>query len=168
MNPLKTGGYCTYHQAEHSEMFCAAHRVNLRILCGPKNSDYFLVEHCQTGFYNRNEVCLPRGANWIFTCNFTLVLVLKGYSVIVCGTNIWRNITIGNFWLQYNACSAITVAEYHVQWGAVRSSCLPRHFQNMYAAVYPPLLVVTEYVDVEIFVNVSGPTWEALQFIFTS
>jgi len=30
------------------------------------NSDYFLIQHWLTGFYNRDGVCLLRGADWIF------------------------------------------------------------------------------------------------------
>ena len=33
------------------------------------NSDYFPIQHQLTGFYNRDEVCLLRGTDWIFMYN---------------------------------------------------------------------------------------------------
>jgi hypothetical protein len=40
-----------------SYVFC----VDLRT-----NSDYFPIQHQLTGFYNREEVCLLRGTDWVF------------------------------------------------------------------------------------------------------
>ena len=30
------------------------------------NSDYVPIQHQLSGFYNRDEVCLLRGTNWVF------------------------------------------------------------------------------------------------------
>jgi hypothetical protein len=38
------------------------------------NSDYFLIQHELTNFYNRDGDCLLRGTNWVFKCNSDLPL----------------------------------------------------------------------------------------------
>ena len=45
-------------------VFC----MDLRI-----NSDYFPVQHLLIGFYNRDGVCLLRGANWVFKLSLQMV-----------------------------------------------------------------------------------------------
>jgi len=47
------------------------------------NSDYFPIQYEMTGFYSRDEVCLLRGTDWIFTYQqFTAEHPLK--SLFVC------------------------------------------------------------------------------------
>ena len=44
----------------HSMCFCVDLRTNI---------DYFPMQHKLTGFYNRDEVCLLRGTDWVFKYN---------------------------------------------------------------------------------------------------
>jgi len=58
------------------------------------NRDYFPIQHWRTGFYNREEVCLLRGTNWIFNNNSSYVFCMdlrkKKTAIIFLYRSNWR------------------------------------------------------------------------------
>ena len=79
-----------YHQFLHSTILHSAHTVYLRVLCGSENRQRLFPYTTLTGFYNRDEVCLLRGTDWIFIYNSTFC----PHSVFMCFVWIWEQTAI--------------------------------------------------------------------------
>jgi len=58
-----------FANASRSPTFCPHRVLYVSYTDIRTNSDYFPIQHKLTGFYNRAEVCLLRGTDWVFKHN---------------------------------------------------------------------------------------------------
>jgi hypothetical protein len=64
VNRLKPTGYAMHQQ--NSTTVLSAHTVFMFCIYLRTNSDLCHLQHKLLGFYNRDEKCLQRGADWVF------------------------------------------------------------------------------------------------------
>jgi hypothetical protein len=71
--PLKPSGYyIRIHTTDfNTNQFSVLPTECIYVFCVDlrTNSDYFPIQHKLTGFYNRDEVCLLSGTDWVFIYN---------------------------------------------------------------------------------------------------
>ena len=67
-NLLKPTGYVMYQQFNIQQLYVLPTQC-IYVICIylTKNSDLCYLQHKLVGFYNRDEKCLLRGTNWVFT-----------------------------------------------------------------------------------------------------
>jgi hypothetical protein len=82
------------------------------------NSDYFLIQHWVTGFYNRDGQCLLRGTDWMFIYNSRMFCP---HSVFVCFVWISEQIAIISL---FNINWLVFITETVCVYCAVRTECL--------------------------------------------
>jgi len=77
------------------------------------SSDYFAIQNWLTGFYNRDEVCLLRGTDWIFIYNS------GKFSSLNCKCPLWRYRDLSVYILCF------FISKLTMQWlfGARQSGC---------------------------------------------
>ena len=81
------------------------------------NSDYFPIQHELTGFYNRDEVCLLRGTDWVLIYNSTFC----PHSVFMCFVWIWEQTAIISL---YSINWLVFITETECAYCAVRTGSL--------------------------------------------
>jgi hypothetical protein len=88
VNFLKPTGYVTHHQFNIQQLY-ALPTLYLCVLYLSENKQRLVPLTAQTGFCNRDEKCLLRGADWVFKYS-SLRFVFKGLNFLcpVQDTNV--------------------------------------------------------------------------------
>ena len=96
--------------------FCP-HSVFMCFVWISEQTTIFPIQHKLTGFYNRDEVCILRGTDWIFKYNSTF----SPHSVFMCFVWIWEQTTIISL---YNINWLVFLTEMKCVYCAVRTGSL--------------------------------------------